>query len=420
MRNIIPIIVLFFVSFSVRAQAPDQGYEPHPKAAAVPSSLSGRVGKNPAKYLGELVVHLTKDSRDAYEAVKAIHDWIALTIAYDTDGFLGRSTPVYGYADVIKKGKSVCEGYANLFCEMCELAGIECVKISGYGRGVGFNPLQPETSFTNNHAWNAVEIDGGWCLVDVTWDAGYVSGAAFTRQYGSGYLFLSPADFIFTHFPEKSDWQLLDDPLTFKEFTRAPYLRERFFDHRLELLSDISLLQKTDEKSSIRIKTPDDIVAMASLYGAGGSELKNRTFVQRDGDIMIISTTFPSKGDYILWLFTKRLGEEGQYWGAAQFSFRAAKGTQLVFPVAFESFYTKACVIDQPLHSPLKKGAGVFFEVTVPGAGVVGVNNGSKFVNLEKNGNGKFSGTVTIEGTDVYLYYKKGNNYEYLAGWKAR
>ena len=65
-------------------------------------------------------------------------------------------------------------------------AGIEVIYVTGNSRdqhgavdGVG-------------HAWNAVRIEDEWYLMDATWDAGYVTGDTFTKQYETTYLFPPP------------------------------------------------------------------------------------------------------------------------------------------------------------------------------------------------------------------------------------
>ena len=53
-------------------------------------------------------------------------------------------------------GSAVCEGYSRAMQLLCEYAGIPCSLVRGSGAGVG-------------HMWNALEIDGLWYHLDVTW-----------------------------------------------------------------------------------------------------------------------------------------------------------------------------------------------------------------------------------------------------------
>lgn len=61
----------------------------------------------------------------------------------------------------------VCEGYAKSFQLLCHRIGVPCVTVSGSG-----------------HMWNAVQADGQWYYVDVTWnDPSNMNYAYSTREY---------------------------------------------------------------------------------------------------------------------------------------------------------------------------------------------------------------------------------------------
>lgn len=76
------------------------------------------------------------------------------------------------------KKKAVCEGFARAGLYLCQRIGIPCIFVSG----------QLQTSSVNdtwgNHAWNFVELDGEWYLMDLTSDGGFygiVGHDAFLR-----------------------------------------------------------------------------------------------------------------------------------------------------------------------------------------------------------------------------------------------
>jgi hypothetical protein len=50
----------------------------------------------------------------------------------------------------------VCQSYAYTFDYLCELAGVDCIVVTG--NMMGYLP----------HAWNKVEVDGEWLVIDVT------------------------------------------------------------------------------------------------------------------------------------------------------------------------------------------------------------------------------------------------------------
>ncbi len=107
-----------------------------------------------------------------YTAVKLIHDYLCDTITYNTTAANNMDDTSYdyahtssaaflGYGDV---GKSVvCDGYAKAFKVLCDAMEIDCVLATGYG-------VTSANYDMGTHAWNYVQMDGKWYLVDVTWD----------------------------------------------------------------------------------------------------------------------------------------------------------------------------------------------------------------------------------------------------------
>lgn len=96
---------------------------------------------------------------------KLIYDYIVTHLQYDSvaagqnlpvDSILPHAYDIYGAAI---EGKAVCEGYSKLFQYLCYHTGINVAQISGTANGGG-------------HMWNAVELDGDWYEIDVTWGDG--------------------------------------------------------------------------------------------------------------------------------------------------------------------------------------------------------------------------------------------------------
>ena len=67
---------------------------------------------------------------------------------------------------------AVCDGISSAFKLLCLIEGIECIKVSGLGI---------TQTGTEAHAWNKVNIDGEWYIVDATWGrvSGYVNHSYF-------------------------------------------------------------------------------------------------------------------------------------------------------------------------------------------------------------------------------------------------
>lgn len=90
---------------------------------------------------------------DDYARECEIHDRIVLNAQYDST--YGAPMTHSAYGNLVNK-TSVCDGYAKLFQYLMYRCGILCLQVSGYAG--------------ENHAWNAIRLDGEYYFVDVTWD----------------------------------------------------------------------------------------------------------------------------------------------------------------------------------------------------------------------------------------------------------
>ena len=99
------------------------------------------------------------DGMSEFQKVKAIHDYICKNAEYDWGNYVGGTIPdtSYNVTGFLEYGVIVCDGYAKTFKLLCNSAGIECERVTGWGAG-------------GRHAWNQVQIDGKWYNVDVCWD----------------------------------------------------------------------------------------------------------------------------------------------------------------------------------------------------------------------------------------------------------
>ena len=83
------------------------------------------------------------------EKLLFLHDYLVTHCEYDL------SYSRYNAHDALVVGSSVCQGYAEAFCDLCLKSGIPCTVIS---------------SNAINHAWNLVTLGGENFYVDCTWD----------------------------------------------------------------------------------------------------------------------------------------------------------------------------------------------------------------------------------------------------------
>ena len=108
------------------------------------------------------------------------HNYLATTVDYvdDDDNRLDLSYTQSAYGALIKK-QCVCQGFAEAFKRLMDVAKIDCNVI--YGQNIGSTVL---------HAWNLVALGNGSSFyhIDVTWDA------TGTRP---GYLYFCKNDIFF-------------------------------------------------------------------------------------------------------------------------------------------------------------------------------------------------------------------------------
>jgi len=305
-----------------------------PRVREVPAAIQAGIKTDPDRYLPELSAFLVDDADDDFHAVKRLHDWVADNISYDTEsyfsGTIERSST--GLASVFETGSSVCSGYANVFQAMAEAAGFETERVSGYARGYSYDAFGSEDSSKSNHAWNAVQIQGEYYLVDTTWNSGHVNRSdGFIKAYSTRYLFIPPAAFIHRHFPAEEAWQLLDEPLSQEDFAALPYLKGRFFAAGLELQTPLERINHVGSTTRIRVAYPEETVAFWTLRSSNGTKQLDRIRVQETEDGEDLLVIFPAPGDWMVSVFVKPKESSGTYWKAAEFAFNASEGSPIRF-----------------------------------------------------------------------------------------
>lgn len=269
------------------------------RVRSVPKEIREAVFQKPKDNLPSLVKALTNGlGTDA--KVKVIHDWICDNIAYDSDMYFSGRISKQDSASVLKKQKAVCSGYSNLMADMCNLAGVEAIVIDGYSKGFGYTGKLGDKS---DHAWNAVKKSGGWQLIDVTWDAGYLDYKAFIKQYSTQWFSLTPLQFIYSHLPLESEMQLLpkEKQRSKEMFVKEPYLSGVFFENGLSLGKNAC-----DYTNEINGATTFDfgiskqnLLLVSDLVDReGGSSVKNATWIDHKGSTFSVNVDIPTAKKY--------------------------------------------------------------------------------------------------------------------------
>lgn len=220
----------------------------------------------------QLVAQLTKGLTKDSEKARVIAAWIAYQI--DKNGYeyeqLIKASNRNRPADLALENDPFLTrigtpfDFAKLYTELATIAGLKTIIIDGYaGKNIpasrysghlmqaiepSVNRIRGGTYYLQRYesAWNAVNIDGKWQLVDTYWMSRTnkmigrdlterqmikelekrkrklpsASQLSANKNIDEDYFFAKPRQFIKTHFPFESKWQLLPVPTTWTSFTK--------------------------------------------------------------------------------------------------------------------------------------------------------------------------------------------------------
>ncbi len=129
------------------------------------------------------VASVTNSGMSDREKATAIHDWIVNNTRFDYANYISGTIPKASYTKdgVFINRTAVCAGYAEAYCYMAGLVGLNCDFVGGTATN--------SAGLTGGHAWNRVLIDGVWLYVDCTWDDPVSDNGSDTLRYD--YLLIS-------------------------------------------------------------------------------------------------------------------------------------------------------------------------------------------------------------------------------------
>ena len=374
-----------------------------------------------------LAAYLVKPARNDREKARSIYRWITENIDYNVEGFFARNLSSMKLRDLLENRISVCSGYSDLFQSLASEAGLEAVKISGYGKGYGYQPGKNFSGFAN-HAWNAVKINGSWYLIDCTWGAGFINeDGKYVREFDEHYFMTAPSEFIYDHFPENSRWQLLNNPLSKAEFEQLVHVKSEFFRYNLIIGSHLEGNVKIDKEMNISVFAPIDVLLIAGLEYADNDKSSEKTnlndhiFYERDVNRYDIYAQFPEKGRYILKVYAKRKDEPGECHGAIEYAIDAVvgMGKSAGFPMTYRIFTDTESYLYRPMEGKLKSGTSYGFKIKVPNANNVSVICGKDWSYLKRERD-LFEGNVTPAKGDVLVCANfKGERWDGLLKYTA-
>lgn len=108
------------------------------------------------------------------EKFDAILSWVVSNIRYDYRRYTSGRAFISSYSlrSTLRRRRGICTDYANLMDSLCIYAGLQNVTVTGYVKEVNFD-VNDQVYF-DNHAWNAVKLNGVWYLYDATWCSGSI------------------------------------------------------------------------------------------------------------------------------------------------------------------------------------------------------------------------------------------------------
>jgi len=391
------------------------------------SSLDQYAGATPAaveRTLDDLVAYLVQPAHSDAEKARLIFCWIAAHIDYDVVSFRSGAITDTSAEAVLAHRKTICDGYANLYCAMAVRAGLTALKIPGYARGIdiplGRNP------HSSNHAWNAVQLNGRWQLLDSTWGAGHVEGIHFTREYDAFFFLTPPAQFIYTHFPDEARWQLLAAPVSRATFDQWPDLKSPFFKCRLHLDSHQTDHLTMPEAVKITFTAETPIELQAQLESADIELPRDYCFTQREGDRYAVYVRFPAAGKYQLVIFARDAAapRETKLREVVTYHITASAGSaDNLMPKRYGSFPDHNVSLTQPWNGVLTVGTAVMFELTVPGAThVLLISNGKDWVEMTRVHDDHFKQQLQIVPGSIAIgaQFEASNSYVMLLEYKVK
>ena len=143
----------------------------------------GRIGQKQQELEAAVSSLLSQAAGSDYERLAFIHDALVEKCAYDMQAKTNpaQNPDAYEAYGALVSGSAVCEGYSKAMKLLCDRIGIPCVLVGGSAGGEA-------------HMWNYVQLDGGYYLLDATFDDPV--GGSPTRDY-----FLKGADSTADHQP---------------------------------------------------------------------------------------------------------------------------------------------------------------------------------------------------------------------------
>lgn len=233
MTRTLLLLSLFFLRQGIYAQSSSL----ETLALNVPPSNTGST----AQMMEYIKQNFTTDS----DRVRAIYVWVTNNIKYDVERLkmMDRDPNMLPQAtgNVLISRKAVCQGYADLFVELCNGVGVKANVVAGYTKRQGIVS-------SIGHAWAAVQLYNTWYLFDPTWGAGYVKDDQFVKSFNNKFYKVQPSELIQDHMPFDPMYQFMNNTVSNKEFIEGITVagNKPYFNY-VDTLRQFDLLSKQEK-----------------------------------------------------------------------------------------------------------------------------------------------------------------------------
>ncbi|PSM48468.1 hypothetical protein C7Y66_14235 [Chroococcidiopsis sp. CCALA 051] len=350
----------------------------------------------------ELASLLSPYTKTEAEKARIIYSWITYNIAYDVSAYLSGNYGDLSPPEILKTRKGVCSGFANLYEALAKAMGLDVAVVDGYAKGYGY--VVGNTTEIN-HAWNAVQINHKWYLLDSTWGAGNVNSGQFNQQFNPYYFATPPQQFILDHFPTKREWQLLETEYTKQQFETTPEISPEFFKDGLQLVSHHHHTIETGGRFQVVLSAPEDTIALAKLKSNWASFNDAYTLVQKRDNKIIVNVA-PPVGNSQLEIFSRNKDASGAYQQAITYKVISQNAGE-EFPKTYSTFLEKNSYLSSPLNKSLPVNQLAYFQIEVPNAldvQVIDVSS-NKWIKLTRSGD-VFTGNVLVSSNKIQVSAK--------------
>lgn len=207
MKSLMILSWLLYGTVLVNAQEVNEYRETDKTALDIPASQTNSTA--------DIAAYINAHFDTEIKKVRAIYTWVTTNIKYSKDSLhrvILNEDREEMIAIALRRKKGVCENFASIFNDICKKSGLRSFVIEGYTRQNG-------STDKTAHAWCTVFIDNKWFLYDPTWDEDYIN--RFAQGLPTNYFQITPLNFIQSHMPFDPLFQLLNYPLTYKEFNNG-------------------------------------------------------------------------------------------------------------------------------------------------------------------------------------------------------